>query len=68
MTTDKIKRFKGYEIVTLAAGNKTLSCKVRLPTIGVSKELGSIGAAKLWINERESQPMERRSPLFKEAH
>jgi hypothetical protein len=59
----QVTKYKGYELLTIVNGRKTTSCKVRLPSAGVSRELGSVSAAKHWINQRDAQPMERREPF-----
>lgn len=54
---------KGYELLVESRGRKTISCKVRLPSVGTSKELSTITAAKAWVAKRDSLPMERREPF-----
>lgn len=66
-TTTKVANCKGYEIVTISCARKTLSCKARLPSIGVSPELSSLAAAKDWIKRRETLPMHRRAPLMNDS-
>lgn len=55
--------YKGYELLVESDGRKTTSCKVRLATVGVSRELGTITAAKEWVTKRNAQPMECREPF-----
>lgn len=55
--------YKGYELLVESRGRKTTSCKVRLPAVGVSKELGTLTAAKAWVTQRDALPMERREPF-----
>ena len=62
-STSSVVPYKGYEILIDSDGRKTTSCKVRLATVGVSRELGSITAAKEWVTARDAQPMERREPF-----
>lgn len=62
-TQSAIVPYKGYELLVESDGRKTTSCKVRLATVGVSKELGTITAAKEWVTTRDALPMERREPF-----
>ena len=58
-----VTTYKGYELHSVKDGKMTTSCKAVLPKIGVSRDLGSIAAAKRWITARDKLPLEQREPL-----
>jgi hypothetical protein len=62
-STTRDVAYRGYQMVVSAIGRKTVSCKVKLAGVGISKELGNIKSAKDWVRIRENQPMELREPF-----
>jgi hypothetical protein len=62
-STTRDVAYRGYQMVVTAIGRKTVSCKVKLVGVGVSKELGNIKSAKEWVRIREDQPLELREPF-----